>query len=119
MPFVFRTHQRLPVSCPVTYELGNFQGEGTVANLSVSGIRFFTSILLHPGQVCSMTINLPNQESVRVAAGIVRWIGDGNDETHFSTRKFDYGVEVLVADVREKQQLLKFLSLAGIKKRAA
>jgi hypothetical protein len=120
MPFVFRTHQRLPVSCPVTYELGNFRGEGTVANLSVSGIRFSTSLLLHSGQeVCSMTINLPNQEKIRVAAGIVRWIGDGNDETHFSTRKFDYGVEVLIADVREKQQLLKFLGLAGMKKRAA
>jgi hypothetical protein len=66
-----------------------------------------------------MTITLPNQENVRVATGIVRWIGDGNDETHFSTRKFDYGVEVLIADVREKQQLIKFLSPAGMKKRAA
>jgi len=119
MPFVFRTHQRLTVSCPVTYELGNFHGEGTVANLSVSGIRFLTSTLLHPGQVCSMTITLPNKESVSVATGIVKWICDGNDETHFSTRKFDYGVEILMADVCEKQQLMKFLSLAGMKKRAA
>ena len=111
MPFVVRTHPRFPVHCPATYEIGHFQGEGTVTNLSVSGFRFSTNLLLHQGQVCAITLNLPNQKNVRLAAGIVRWICNGNDETHYSTRKFDYGLEVLMADVRAKQEVMEFLRL--------
>lgn len=108
MPFVLRPHSRLPVCCPMTYEVGHSKGKGTVWDISISGFRFSTDSLLQPGQVCSLTVELPNNETIRVAAAVVRWMLDDN---------FEYGAEVFVADKRAQRQVADYLKLQVAEKR--
>ena len=74
MPFSIRPFRRFPVSCPVTYHAGLFEGYGTVWNLSLNGWRISGDLPLRVGETCSFTIHLPNQQSIYVAAAIVRWV---------------------------------------------
>jgi hypothetical protein len=111
MPFVSRPHPRVPVCCPMTYEVGHAQGTGTVWNLSASGFRFSTDVRLAPGQVCAVTVELPNDERVRVAAGIVRWMLNEEDVTHKSVYYFEYGIEVLVASTQAQKQVMEYLKV--------
>ena len=39
MPFSIRPSRRFPVCCPVTYQCGDFKGDGTIWNLSLTGWR--------------------------------------------------------------------------------
>jgi len=74
MPFTLRLHQRFPVHCAVTYHAGLFQGQGTVLNLSLYGWKLSGDVPLQVGETCSLTVNLPIEESIVVAAAIVRWV---------------------------------------------
>jgi len=74
MPFTLRLHQRFPVHCSVTYNTGLFQGQGTVWNFSLSGWKLSGDVPLQVGQTCSLTVNLPIEESIFVAAALVRWV---------------------------------------------
>lgn len=74
MPFTLRLYQRFPVRCSVTYNAGPFQGQGTVWNVSLSGWKLSGDVPLRVGQTCPSTVTLPNQESIFVAAAIVRWV---------------------------------------------
>ena len=74
MPFSIRPFRRSPVQCAVTYHAGLFQGQGPVWNFSLSGWKISGDVPLQVGQTCSLTVNLPNEESVFVAAAIVRWV---------------------------------------------
>ena len=74
MPFSIRPFRRFPVCCPVTYHAGLFEGQGIVWNLSVNGWRLSGDVPLRVGQTCPLTVNLPNQQSIFVAAAIVRWV---------------------------------------------
>ena len=74
MPFTLRLYQRFPVHCAVTYHAGTFQGRGTVWNFSLSGWKLSGDVPLQIGQTCSLTVNLPIEESIYVAAAIVRWV---------------------------------------------
>ena len=87
MPFTLRLYQRFPVHCSVTYNAGPFQGQGTVWNLSLSGWKLSGDLPLQVGQMCSLTVNLPNEESIVVTAAIVRWI-----------RGQEYGLETLAVE---------------------
>ena len=78
MSFTLRLNQRFPVHCPVTYLAGMFQGHGTVWNFSLSGWKLSGDVPLQVGQTCSLTANLPNEESIVVAAAIVRWVRGQN-----------------------------------------
>ena len=98
MPFTVRPHRRLPVSCPVTYQTGLFEGHGTVWNLSLTGWRFSGDLPLRIGEVCSLTVNLPTHETIYVAAGIVRWV-----------RGEEYGVETLVIDDESREDVEEYL----------
>ena len=40
MPFLIRPSRHFPVCCPVTYQCTDFEGHGTVWNLSLTGWRF-------------------------------------------------------------------------------
>jgi hypothetical protein len=95
----------------MTYEVGHAQGKGIVWDLSVSGLRCSTDVLLTPGQVCLLTVELPNDEKVRVAAGTVRWKLNEDDNTDKATFYFEYGVEILVASTRAKQQIMEYLTV--------
>jgi hypothetical protein len=87
MPFSTRAFRRFPLCCPVTYDTGLSEGQGIVWNLSVNGWHLSGDVPLRVGETSSLTVNLPNQESIFVAAAIVRWV-----------RGQDYGLETLVAD---------------------
>lgn len=87
MPFVIRPYHRVPVVCPVIYEHWFREGEGIVWNLSPTGWRLSGDLPLKVGAVCSLSILLPTNKRVSVAAGIVRWV-----------QGQDYGIETLVMD---------------------
>ncbi len=87
MPFTIRSFRRFSVCCPVTYHAGLCEGHGIVWNLSVNGWRLSGDVPLRVGQTCPLTVNLPNQPRLFVAAGVVRWV-----------RGQEYGLETLVAD---------------------
>ena len=84
MSFMYRC---FPVQCSVTYNAGPFQGQGTVWNLSLSGWKLSGDLPLQVGQMCSLTVNLPNEERIVVAAAIVRWV-----------RGQEYGLETLAVE---------------------
>jgi len=94
MPFTLRLYQRFPVHCSVTYHAGTFQGQGTIWNFSLSGWKLSGDVPLQVGQTCSLTVNLPNQPSIVVAAAIVRW-----------ARGQEYGVETLVVEKQTHSRL--------------
>ena len=94
MPFLVRPSRRFPVCCSVTYQCGLFEGHGTVGNLSLTGWRFSGKLPLRIGELCSLTVNLPTQETLYVAAGIVRW-----------ARGEEYGVETLVMDDESREDM--------------
>lgn len=94
MAFSIRPCRRSPTHCSVTYHAGPFQGEGTVWNLSLNGWKLSGDVPLRVGQTCSLTVNLPNQPSIVVAAAIVRWV-----------RGQEYGLETLVVEKQMHGQL--------------
>jgi hypothetical protein len=98
MPFLIRPSRRFPVCCSVTYHCGDFEGHGTVWNLSLTGWRFSGNLPLRIGEVCSLTVNLPTQETLYVAAGIVRWM-----------RGEEYGVETLVMDDESREDMEQYI----------
>ena len=87
MPFTLRLYQRFPVHCSVTYHTGLFQGQGTVWNFSRIGWKLSGDVPLQVGQTCSLTVNLPIEESIFVATAIVRWV-----------RNQEYGLETLAIE---------------------
>jgi len=78
----------------VTYHLEDFEGLGTVWNVSPMGWRFSGDLPLRVGEVCSLTVRLPTYQDVYVAAAIVRWI-----------RGEEFGVETLVMDEESVEDL--------------
>lgn len=99
MPFTIRPYRRFPMCCPVTYQTGWFEGQGTVWNFSLGGWRFSGDLPLRAGEVCSMTVNLPTYRNVYVAAGIVQWV-----------RGEEYGVETLVIDEESREEMEEYFS---------
>jgi hypothetical protein len=87
MPFIIRPFRRFPVQCPVSHMVGTFQGQGTVWNFSMMGWKLSGDMPLRVGQMCSLTVALPNEPSFIVAAAIVRWVRDQ-----------EYGLETLAID---------------------
>jgi PilZ domain len=98
MSFSIRPSRRFPVCCPVTYRCGLFEGHGTVWNLSLTGWRFSGNLPLRVEEVCSLTVNLPTQETLYVAAAIVRWV-----------RGEEYGVETLVMDDESREDVEQYI----------
>jgi hypothetical protein len=89
-----RPFRRSPVQCSVVYHVGPFQGQGTVWNLSLNGWKLSGDVPLRVGETCSLTVNLPNQESIFVAAAVVRWV-----------RGQEYGMETLVVEKQTQSRL--------------
>ena len=98
MAFTLRLYQRFPVYCPVTYQTGSLEGHGTVWNVSLTGWRFSGNLPLRVGEVCSLTVYLPDQPCLYVAAGIVRWV-----------RGQQYGVETHVMDDESREDTEQYI----------
>lgn len=98
MPFVIRPYHRLAAGCPVTYERLFEEGEGTVWDLSPTGLRLSGTLPLQVGDVCSLKVKLPTNTGVSILAGIVRWV-----------RGDDYGVQTLVMEKRAQVKLNAYI----------
>ena len=94
MPFSIRPFRRFPVQCPVTYNAGSIQGQGTLWNFSVNGWKLSGDVPLQVGQMCSLTVTLPDQPRFVVSTAIVRW-----------ARGQEYGLETLAIDKEIHSQL--------------
>lgn len=94
MPFTIRPSRRSPVECSVTYNAGPYQGHGTVWNLSLNGWKVSGDVPLRVGQTCSLVVNLPNQQSMVVAAAVVRWV-----------QGQEYGLETMVVGKLTRNRL--------------
>lgn len=75
MPFLIRPSRRFPVCCPITYQCGDFQGHGTVWNLTCSGGRLSGNLPMRPGETetLSLTVTLPNEQRIEIPEAVVRW----------------------------------------------
>ena len=98
MPLIPRPHRRFSIYYPATYQTGLFEGHGTVWNLSLTGWRFSGNLPLRFGEVRSLTVNLSIDQTIYVAAGIVRCVGGE-----------EYGVETLVIDDESQEELEDYL----------
>jgi len=78
----------------VTHNAGPFQGQGTLWNLSCAGWRFSGNLPIRPGKILSLTVILPSQPSIFMAAALVRWV-----------RGQEYGVETLVVEKQTQSRL--------------
>jgi hypothetical protein len=108
MSFSIRPYRRFPLCCPVTYHAGLHEGHGTVWNLSLTGWRLSGYLPLRIGQSFPMTVTLPDQECVFIAAGIVRWaMGE------------EYGVETLVADDSAIDQVKDYIKQQFVRQQVA
>lgn len=99
MPFSIRPRCRVPVCCPVTYQTGLFEGYSLLWNLSLAGWGFSGDLPLGVGEVCSLTVNLSIDQTVFVAAGIVRW-----------ARGEEYGVDTVVIDDEAPEDIEEYFS---------
>ena len=99
MPFFVRPFRRFPVCCPSIYHVGDFEGRGTVWNLSPTGWRLSGDLPLRIDEICSLTITLPTDAKVFVAAGVVRW-----------ARGEEFGIETLVMDDESRMDLFAYVS---------
>ena len=79
MAFVLRHYRRCPVVSPATYEHWLRDGEGIVSNLSPTGWCLSGNLPLERGDICSLTVLLPTNKSVKVTGDIVRWVRRGEE----------------------------------------
>ena len=94
MPFSIRPFRRFPICCPVTYHAGLREGRGMVWNLSANGWRFSGDVPLRVGQTCPLTVTVPNQQGLFVAAVTVRWV-----------RGQEYGVGTVVVEKQVQSRI--------------
>ncbi|UVT18139.1 MAG: PilZ domain-containing protein (plasmid) [Nitrospira sp.] len=95
---MMRSHRRVSVCAPITYQVGNEEGEGTAWNLSRCGCQFTGNLSLREGTFFSFTLSLSTSERVYVAAACVCWT-DGTN----------HGVEYLVIDDESVETLAAFI----------
>jgi PilZ domain len=91
MPCTVRPFRRFPVCCPVTYHAALSEGRGTIWNVSLNGWRLV-------GQSFPMTVTLPNQRHIFVAAAVVRWM-----------RSNEYGIETVVTDNLSQGHVARYI----------
>jgi hypothetical protein len=72
MPFLIRPYRRVPSQCAVTYNVGPFQGHGTVWNLSPAGVRLSGDLPMRPGESLSPTVTLPIEQRIEISQAVVR-----------------------------------------------
>lgn len=72
MPFTIRPYRRFPVQCAVTYNAGPFHGQGTIWNLSCTGWQLSGDVSMRPGEALSLTVTLPNEQSILIPKAVVR-----------------------------------------------
>ena len=77
--FLLLPPRRFPVCCPVTYQCGDFEGHGTVWNLSLTGWRISGNLPLLIENVCSVTMTMPNEKMRYALDAAVHWVQRGEE----------------------------------------
>ena len=98
MSFAIQRASRVSVCCPVTYQVGDFEGHGTVWNCSLTGWRFSGTLPLRESEIFSLTVTLPSDQRVYVMAAIVCWV-----------RGEDYGADTLSVEDESRDVLGRYL----------
>ena len=98
MPFSIRPHRGFPVQCSVTYNIGPFQGHGTIWNLSYTGWRLSGDLPMRPGESLSLTVTLPNEQCIEILQAIVRW-----------SRGQEFAVETVMVDQHTHARLQHYV----------
>ena len=88
MPFTLRPYRRFPVQCPVTYNAGPFQRQGTEWNLSCSGWGLSGDLPMRPGETLSLTTTLPNEQHILIPVAVVRWSRGIEQLTHVRLQRY-------------------------------
>jgi hypothetical protein len=78
MPFWIRPYRRFPVQRAVTYHAGQFQGRGTVWNLSCIGWRLSGDLPMRPDESLTLTVTLPNEQRIEIPDVVVERAGIWN-----------------------------------------
>ena len=73
MPFILRPYRRFPLHCDVTYNVGFFQGKGTIWNLSCTGWRLSGDLPMRPGETVSLSVTLQNEQRIEAPEAVFRW----------------------------------------------
>ncbi|HWG97663.1 MAG TPA: PilZ domain-containing protein [Nitrospira sp.] len=98
MAFIVRPYRRFPVVIPAIYENWSQEGQGMIWNLSSAGWRLSGDLPLAPGDICSLTVMLPTNKSISVAAGVVRWV-----------RGEEFGIETLAMNKTAHARLSTYI----------
>lgn len=77
-------NERIAVSIPVDFTLGNVTKTGVMINLSEGGAFIHTSAMLSEGMLLDLKFSLPGSERVLCVKGTVRWFPDSGPGSMFS-----------------------------------
>ena len=69
-----RQHPRYPVQCGIAFSGDDFEGEGTVMNLSKGGWRITSNQIVPKGEYLALRVRVPDHEvPLEVDLAAVRW----------------------------------------------
>lgn len=71
MPFSIPPYHRVSGQCSVTYNVGPFQGQGTVWNLSWTEWRLYGDIPMRPDQARSLTVTFQKELRIKIPDTVV------------------------------------------------
>ena len=98
MPFVLRPFRRFPVQCAVIYNVGPFQGHGTVWNLSSTGWRLSGDLPMRPGETLSLFVMLSNDQRIEISKAVLRW-----------SRSQEFGIETVETPEHTQARLIHYV----------
>ena len=95
-----RGHHRAPTSFRAKLMFAAGNQDGVVVDLSLNGCRVRSSLVLSPGTLVLMRMEIPELSlSIRIDGAVVRWSGVGQ-----------YGIQFLHSRTLEQQQLAAILN---------
>ncbi len=98
--------ERVPVSTPVDFILGDSKRTGFLLNISETGTFLHTKVVILTGAVLELKFSLPGVDKVFDVKGTVRW---STDEVSKKTLFGGYGVMFLSATDEDREALRGFI----------
>ncbi len=96
-----RSTDRVPVSVPVDFTIGDRTSTGFLLNISPTGLFLHTLVELLPGTVVKLKFSLPDDPRVIELQGVVRWTTHSNPDKHLFG-----GAGIMFTHVSEEDQQL-------------
>ena len=100
--------ERLPVSIPVDFSLGNFSSTGTIINISENGAFLYTGVKHEEGTVLDLKFSLPGIDKVLNIKGTLKWVIDGMADQPFLC---GYGMAFTAVSKDDQETLGKFIEI--------